>query len=223
MQKYSIIIPTFNEEKIIGSCLSSILQFDNNIEIIVVDGGSFDSTRNIVSSYPVKLFATERSRGIQLNKGASSASGDILIFLHADSILPPNAFEIISEYFTDPDCNCAVFKTKFDIDNSILKIYSWFSKFETMFTSFGDQTIIVRKDFFNSIGKFAEIPILEDVEFLRRVRKTGGIRKLPEYSITSARKFTQNGMIKNQLMNATYICRYLMFGDAHKIHSEYYS
>ena len=111
---------------------------------------------------------------------------------------------------------------KFDSENLIMKIYSWFTRFDSIFTSFGDQVIVVRRNFFNELGGFPNLPIFEDVEFFRKARKTKTIYKLPSFATTSARRFEKRGILKTQLLNGLYILGYLAGINPDNIYSKYF-
>jgi len=148
MHKYSIIIPTLNEETNIHKLLTHLKSFNENIEIIISDGGSTDGTIKIAESFKVPICSSQTGKGQQLNEGAKYASGKILIFLHADTFFPTNAFEIINDFFQKDDIKIATFKLCFDSNNIFMKLYCLFTEFDSMFTTFGDQAIVIKKDFF---------------------------------------------------------------------------
>jgi rSAM/selenodomain-associated transferase 2 len=222
MSKYSVIIPTLNEEKYLPSVLDHLINFDENIEIIVADGGSVDTTVKIAESFDVKVCKSEKGKGIQLNNGAGYATGAVLIFLHADTFLPANAFSLINEYLISQKIRIATFKMKLDKNNFYMNIYSWFTKFDSIFTTFGDQVIVIRRDFFNEINGFPNQSIFEDFELCRKARSKTKIYKLPAFVTTSARRFETIGVIKNQLLNALYIVQYLVGMDPDKIYKKYF-
>ena len=221
--KYSVIIPTYNEEKTIEKTLGNLLMHNAGFEIIISDGNSTDNTKKLAQTFPVKLIESERGRGIQMNDAAKSAKGEILIFLHADTMLPANAFEIIGEKFSDKNTNIAAFNLKFDNTNFLLSVYSFFTRFETMFTTFGDQAIVVRKRFFNMLGGFPDVKIFEDVSFLRKARKHTKILKLKPKVVTSSRRFEKVGYVKTQWYNLIYFLLYFTGKTDKEIYERYYS
>ncbi len=220
--KYSVIIPTYNEERIIGKTLGNLISHNAEFEIIISDGNSTDKTREIAGTFPVKIINGKRGRGIQMNTAAKIARGDILLFLHADTFLPPNAFEIISNRFADKNVRIATFNLKFDNSNFILSLYSYFTRFESVFTTFGDQVIIVRKKFFEELGGFPDVKIFEDVSFLRKVRNKTKIIKLKPKVITSSRRFEKKGYIKTQFSNIMYFILYYSGKTDEEIYKRYY-
>ncbi len=222
MSKYSVIIPTLNEEKYLPPVLEHLKKFDEDLEIIIADGGSVDTTVKIAERFNVKVCRSEKGKGIQLNNGAGCATGDILIFLHADTFLPVDAFSLINEYFLVRKVNIATFKMKFDKESLLMDIYSWFTNFDSIFTTFGDQVIVIRRDFFNELNGFPKLTIFEDVELLRKARKKTKVYKLPSYVTTSARRFEMRGTLKNQLLNGLYILQYLAGKDPDNIYKKYF-
>ncbi len=222
MYKYSIIIPTLNEKKFLPLVLEHLNKFDEDFEIIVSDGGSSDDTVNIAKSFGVKICKGETGKGMQLNKGAECSTGKILIFLHADTFLPEDAFIFTNKLFLDSKNNIATFMMKFDVGYFLLKLYSQFTRFDSIFTTFGDQAIIIRTKLFNQLGGFAKLPIFEDVELLKRARKFNKVHKIPLYVTTSARRFEKRGHLKTQCLNGLYILEYLAGVNPDNIYKKYF-
>lgn len=220
-KKYSVIIPTLNEEKHIASCIDNINKCLPGAEIIVTDGGSKDNTLQIATNKGTMILSSLNGRGNQLNLGAEKASSDILIFLHADTVLPKNSNSLIDNIFTNKKVQVATFKMNFDIDNRILNFYSWFTRFDSIFTRFGDCGIVVRKSYFKEGNHFPKWKLFEDVHFLRTARKKAGVFTVPEFVTTSARRFLQNGFIRTQLRNFVYIIQYLIYGKPKSLYSKY--
>ena len=222
MYKYSIIIPTLNEEKYLPPVIEHLKNIDEDLEIIIADGGSEDNTVKIAERLNVKVCKSEKGKGFQLNNGASCATGAILIFLHADTFLPVNAFSLINEYLLVRKVDIAAFKMKFDKESFLMDLYSWFTKFDSIFTTFGDQVIVIRRDFFNELSGFPNLTIFEDVELLRKARKKTKVYKLPSYVTTSARRFEKRGHLKTQCLNGLYILEYLAGVNPDNIYKKYF-
>jgi len=208
--KYSVIIPTLNEEAFIARCIESAQNNIPGAEIIIADGRSADSTIEICKSYKVKIVSSSKGRGIQLNDGAKAASGDVLIFLHADTLLPDNAHNLIVNFFISAENKICRFLLGFDFNHKLLDLYTKFSKYDTLFTRFGDSAIIVRKDFFNQLNGFNNTETFEDVDFLKRAAKISKVKILNDAVISSSRRFIQNGIIKQQLFNIFLFIGYLL-------------
>lgn len=198
----SIIIPTLNESEIIGETLSGLLAIEDDFEIIVSDGGSTDETSSIVKSFSdVKFIKSLDGRSIQMNNGAAVAKGDVFLFLHADTELPKGALSLIRDCLRDAEVVGGSFFIEFDSKRTMLKLYSLLSKVNSIFTTFGDQALFVRSEMFKTIDGFAQIPIMEDFDFQRRLRRIGNFVKLKQPVKTSARRFLKNGIITQQAKN----------------------
>ena len=206
--KYSFIIPTLNEDLYLDAALESLKGF-RNYEIIISDGGSEDSTLQIAAKYDTKIVKSPPGRGSQLNRGLEKAQGEILCFLHADTELPENAFELLEDFFIDSKNKICRFKLGFDVDQTILNRYKKFSKYDTIFTRFGDMFIAARRDFVLEIGGFPNWKVFEDVEFLKKASGKSKIFVLDEEVISSARTFTKYGLISQQLFNISSFIKYL--------------
>lgn len=188
MRKYklSVIIPTLNEELYIKRCIDSV-KLLNPIEIIVVDGGSNDRTVEIARLGGALVIKSEKGRGVQLQKGALAAKGDILLFIHADAVIKQkvNFDKIIEAGFGG-----GFFKLEFDVDSLPIRLVERFANFRSSFHSlpYGDQAIFVRKDIFLQTGGFKAYPFLEDIDFVIRLRKKARLFCLPYYVTVSSRR-----------------------------------
>lgn len=154
-----------------------------------------------------RLYAP-RGRGTQCNAGAARASGRLLLFLHDDTALPAEAPAIVDAVFKDPRTQIASFRLRFDHQHWLLASYAFFSRFDSYLTSFGDQGILIRRSFFAAIGGFPEWPLFEDVDLLSRARRRARIKKLPAEVTTSAVRFVENGILRQQLLNAELMLRF---------------
>ncbi|MEO8110952.1 MAG: TIGR04283 family arsenosugar biosynthesis glycosyltransferase [Ginsengibacter sp.] len=198
----SIIIPTFNEEKKLGATINYLLTADDKEyinEIIIADGGSTDSTVKIAKELLAKSTVTPgKNRAAQLNAGAAIASGNILFFLHADSI-PSKKFvrKIIKAVDNHRKSGC--FRLSFDHDHWFLKANAWFTRFNVNAIRFGDQGLFVTKSVFEKCGGYNEnLFIMEDQEIIHRLKKISSFTVIDDYIQTSARKYLKNGIYKTQ-------------------------
>lgn len=199
----SIIIPTLNEEETIGKLILHLQKRSAGYitEIIVADGGSTDRTIEFARKMNAKVIkCKDKGRGVQMNEGASNAKGEILYFLHADTILP-DGFDrlIIQAYKNGIKSGC--FRLRFDDTHWALRFYSWFTRFETTLVRFGDQSLFVDKKLFSRLGGFDEsLIVMEDQEIIRRLKKQTGFKLAKEYVVTSSRKYRENGVFRLQFI-----------------------
>lgn len=200
--KISVIIPIFNERETLPSTLESLAAFSDLLEIVVVDGGSTDGTRETLADcLPVtaRLVSSECGRGNQLNAGAKAAQGDVLVFLHADTRLPPHGIKEIEQVLSDPGVAGGGFRVRFLEERPrILRAVEAGINFRTRFLRdpTGDQAIFCRKSAFAGIGGFAQWPIFEDVDFMHRLRSFGRCKIIPSPVATSARRYITWGVLR---------------------------
>jgi rSAM/selenodomain-associated transferase 2/rSAM/selenodomain-associated transferase 1 len=208
--KFSVVIPALNEAGIICQRIAHVRSLRPDVEIVVADGGSTDNTLASAGEQNVLIATSEPGRGIQCNAGAAIASGDILVFLHADTELPEDAFVQLEEYFANDNVQIGTFKLSFDMDHWLLRLYCLPSELNLAFTRFGDQCIVVRKSFFLSLGGFPGWRLFEDLALTNRARKQTRIYRFPGKVRTSARRFIRNGIIRQQVLNIWYTLQYFM-------------
>jgi rSAM/selenodomain-associated transferase 2 len=220
--KFSVIIPTLNEAAFIEPTIQRIRDLNGSAQIIIADGGSSDETVQLCQKAESEVVCSQLGRGSQCNAGADKASGDILLFLHADTLLPENTFELLCDYFSNEQINIGTFRLSFDSPNPILRFYCAFTKFDSIFTRFGDQCIVVRKSFFYEIGGFPDWPLFEDVHLLRLARLRTSVISFPSPVITSARRFKRRGIIRTQIFNGFLLLLYL-FGVSPVLLANWYS
>ncbi|MEP7081026.1 MAG: TIGR04283 family arsenosugar biosynthesis glycosyltransferase [Ginsengibacter sp.] len=198
----SIIIPTYNEEENIAELIAEIKKRDHEniiLEIIVSDGQSKDRTILFASNAGATVVVCEKKgRAAQMNYGASLANGEILYFLHADSI-PPEDFSthILNALKSKYISGC--FRLAFDYDHWFLKANCWFTRFDVNAVRFGDQSLFVTKKVFRECGGFDEsLLLMEDQEIIHRIKKYGKFKVMNGAVITSARKYLANGIYRTQ-------------------------
>jgi rSAM/selenodomain-associated transferase 2 len=219
--KISVVIPTLNEASHIGNCLRSVREVLPEAEILVVDGGSTDETADIASGRGVLVLSAPRGRGTQCNEGGLLATGEIILFLHADTTLPSDAHELITLEFSDPKTRVAMFRLSFDDDHPLLRFYAFFTRFDSEWFKFGDQVIILRREMFWKMGGFRNWPLLEDVELLQRLRMITKIRIFPAAVTTSARRFRAGGFVRRQLRNGWILLRFFLGESPYNLAQEY--
>lgn len=207
--KFSVIIPTYNAAEHIGKCLRSLRHSSNAVEIVVCDGGSTDTTVQIARELGAAVVQGPKGRGVQLNQGLKHATGDVLVFLHADSLVTGDFFAVLEDHFRNERLRIAKCRLAFDRAGWLLSLYARVARVDSLWTSFGDQGIVIRKDFFDELGRFPDWPLLEDVALFRKARNRTRILTLPVKVTTSAERFVRNGLIRQQLFNAGIILKYL--------------
>jgi uncharacterized protein len=207
----SVIIPTWNEESNIAPLLKELLATPN-VETIVVDGNSSDRTREIAASHNVKVIRSPRCRAIQMNAGAEKAHGDILLFLHADTRLPPHWAVMVRDAMAEPGTAAGAFEFAVDDNMKSLRIVERLTNFRSrkFQLPYGDQAIFLKADLFHRIGGYHDLPIMEDFELIRRVRKFGHIMTLPARAVTSGRRWRNLGILRTTLINQAIILGYLV-------------
>lgn len=188
----SIIIPTLDEADELAATLDALEFFrDENIEIILVDGGSADATLEIAKNYAVKILCSpKRGRGIQLRSGGEAARGDVLWFVHADTIAPPDAIHEIKRALQNARIVGGNFTIRFDGEKFAAKFLTWlYPRLNLLNLIYGDSAIFVRREVYERIGGFRDFPIFEDLDFIERLRAPGEIATLPATVTTSSRRF----------------------------------
>jgi rSAM/selenodomain-associated transferase 2 len=165
-------------------------------EILVVDGGSSDRTRDACVSLNVKVINSERGRARQMNCGARHASGEILLFLHADTRLPESALNDIGNALGDERCPGGRFDVELEGSHWMLKIIGALINYRSRATKVGtgDQAIFVRRDVFERIGGYPDIPLMEDIALCRALKRLGRIACLRSRVVTSARRWESDGV-----------------------------
>jgi rSAM/selenodomain-associated transferase 2 len=216
--KISIVIPTLNEAATIGAILAN-LQPLPNVEIILVDGGSIDDTVKIAQAVGVQIIASPPGRARQMNLGVEAATGEILIFLHGDTVLPVGFEGLVRSALgcmgegEDKLENLPIagaFTLK--IDDPLLSLrwiewlVAWRSRWRQM--PYGDQAIFLTAETFRQVGGFMEMPIMEDFELIRRLQRRGRIEILSAPVLTSARRWIKRGVWQTTLINQAIVIGY---------------
>jgi rSAM/selenodomain-associated transferase 2 len=210
----SVIIPAYNEEKALPHTLRELLRQPGDYEVIVVDGGSTDRTLAVHTefsfseypsprgSHPSRLLLTaSKGRASQMNEGAKHATGDWLLFLHADTVLPSGAIQRLNEMEMDQTIQAGGFMHQFSGDDWRLKLISFLDNFRCIRSRiiYGDQALFVRRALFERLGGFPNRQILEDVAFCERLISVTTPLLLSPPVITDARKFLKMGVWRSFL------------------------
>lgn len=194
----SIIVPVYNEAEDIKKLMDNLNQFKDECEIIFVDAGSKDKTDKIIKNKYRLVYSPKKGRSYQMNYGASLAKGDILLFLHADSLLPKDAINQIKKA-NSQNYKVGCFKLKFNTRHILMKICGFMSNLRVKFRNiaFGDQGIFIRREYFYKLGSFREIPLMEDYQLSIDINKDGERIILLNTKIsTSDRRFVENGRLR---------------------------
>ncbi|MEI8165486.1 MAG: TIGR04283 family arsenosugar biosynthesis glycosyltransferase [Chloroflexales bacterium] len=201
MSTFSVIIPALNEAAGIAACVAAVRALDATAELIVADGGSADDTVALAEAAGATVVAAPRGRGPQCNAGAAASSGEVLIFLHADTALPHDAFPLLRALFADPTTQVAKFRLSFDVDDPVLAVAAHLMWVDTRLTSYGDQGIVIRRALFAALGGFPAWPLFEDVRLFELARARAEVRVVPAEVTTSARRFQAHGALPQLLMD----------------------
>jgi len=203
-QALSIVIPALNEEARIGETLARCLEAGDPLELIVVDGGSRDRTAAVAQKAGARVLVSHPGRGSQMNLGAGAAKGDILLFLHADTLLPEGYDRLIRSALRTPSVVGGYFRLRFSRSSPLLRYKERTINLRTRVfrMPYGDQALFVRAPVFSLAGGFPDIPIMEDVELVRRLRRMGKLAYVRNAAVsTSARRFTRLGTLRATLRN----------------------
>lgn len=186
----SIIIPTLNEAHSIAATLDAVQKIQGAFELIVVDGGSSDKTLSILRERGVRVINGERGRGQQLHAGACAAHGDVLLFLHADTIPPIDAAERISVALSDAKTVGGNFSVRFDGESRAARFLTWlYPQLRKLGLRYGDSGIFARREAYVRAGGFKAFPIFEDLDLVRGLKRIGRMAHLHATVITSSRRF----------------------------------
>jgi rSAM/selenodomain-associated transferase 2 len=198
--KLSVIVPTLNEERSLPRALASI---PRGAEVIVADGRSVDRTREVAGQFHARVVVGEPGRGAQSNRGAEHASGEVLLFLHADCVLDRGADEAIADALSDPRVVGGSFRLRIRPTTIGLTLVAFGSNLRARFLKlpYGDQALFVRRKVFEELGGYREIPIMEDVDLVRRLKKRGRLRHLDAAVTTTPRHWESLGPLCTTLLN----------------------
>ena len=223
----SFIVPVLRESDRINGLIGHIISLEGTEyrEIIVVDGSEKGDTLKSIAYEGVMKISSPPGRGIQMNAGAKAATGRILVFLHADTFLPHDAIGRIREALETKKHNAGAFSMGYDTRGPVLDFLALASRLRTRFTGvpYGDQAIFIKKEFFMNIGGYREIPLMEDVELMARIKKSGGkIRILKDRAMTSPRKMLADGILFSVMRNHVIKTLYLLGADPEWLAQIYY-
>ncbi len=223
---FSIVIPVLHESKDINSRIAHLYSIAGNhpIEVLVVDGAPEQETLSALHDIRVVGLSVETGRAVQMNAGARAARGEVLVFLHADTLLPACAFDAIAATLSDRRCVGGAFDLQIDSSNPVYTAIARVSSIRSRITRipYGDQALFLRSDYFRAMGGFSEIPLMEDVDLMRRIKKRGdAIAIVPDRVVTSPRRWEKEGILYGTLRNWLLIMLYYL-GISPKRLAKYY-
>ncbi|MBX7152794.1 TIGR04283 family arsenosugar biosynthesis glycosyltransferase [bacterium] len=206
---FSIIIPVFNEASIIGSAINNHCRL-NNVEIIVSDGGSEDNTVAIAKEFSgrysnVIITFSPKGRGVQMNTGAQKALGEWLIFLHADTFLPDESFQVMVNHIADnQETHAGAFTLRLDHEGFFYRYMEFYAAWRCRLIKlpFGDHGFFIRRSVFEELGGFrSDFPVMEDVEMIHRLKRQYPLVMLDAPVFSSVRRFEKDGRWNRSLTN----------------------
>ncbi|MEM9835444.1 MAG: TIGR04283 family arsenosugar biosynthesis glycosyltransferase [Bacteroidota bacterium] len=209
MPQLSVIIPTLNEAENLNVLLPYLQRIldSTSFEIIVADGGSEDETVQMAQAYEVTVIQSPRGRAKQLNVGANAARGTYLYFLHADTTPPLTLLEHL-KWIKRQMVPAACFRLKFQSTHGLLRFLAWWTRVDFNCFRYGDQSLLVARDHFQRVGGYDEkLHLLEDNDLVVRLKQVGPFMILPDYVLTSARKYERYGVF---YLQAVYTLIYLL-------------
>jgi len=224
--KFSIVIPVLHESDRINSLIENIegLTGDGGHEVIVVDGSPTKDTIRAIDNENIIKLVSLKGRARQMNAGAAVAKGEILIFLHADTELPRNALKTINSAMAQGRYVGGAFELGIDSHKIEFKMLARWASIRCRLTGipYGDQAIFIKRYYFNSLGGYRDIPLMEDVELMRRIKRRGDkICIVPEQVKTSPRRWEEEGFIYVNARNASLFMLYLLGVSPGKLASFY--
>lgn len=204
--RLSVVVPALNEAACVAEAVRSA--FDAGAaEVFVVDGGSADGTTDAARQAGATVVTSERGRSRQMNAGAEAATGDVLLFLHADTTLPSDAVAQ-SERAVRAGADSGCFRLRFDADAPLLRLYAAATRLPIPALVYGDRAIWCTRAAFDAVGGFPDLPVFEDVAMVRALARRGRFRFVRSSVTTSARRFLRDGLLRRQLRNALLTAAY---------------
>lgn len=220
----SIVIPTLQAGATVGATLDAVTAIGLAGEVVVVDAGSTDATRDIAAGAGARLIEAPRGRGSQLAAGGAAATGDWLLFLHADTVPGPGWDGAVAGFIGDPASRgrAAVFRFALDdpspVARRLERVVEWRTR--VLGLPYGDQGLLIARDFYQSLGGFAPIPLMEDVDLVRRIGRAR-LAVLDAYAVTSAARYGKDGYLRRSLRNLGCLSLFFLGVDPRRIERLY--
>jgi rSAM/selenodomain-associated transferase 2 len=224
VSKLSIIVPVLDEGEGIAASLDALARMRAlGTEIIVVDGGSRDATIQRARLRADRVISAPRGRALQMNAGAAKAAGDVLLFLHADTRLPADADHVVLKGLERSGRAWGRFNVRIDGRSPLLFVVGWLMNIRSQLTGIatGDQAIFVRRDAFNEVGGFDEIPLMEDIALCKRLKRVSRPLCLSDRAVTSGRRWDQHGVFPTILLMWRLRLAYFFGADPKELAQQY--
>jgi len=207
----SVIIPTCNEAVNLLTILTA-LTGEDLVEVVVADGGSVDGTGELAKATGVRVVGTLPGRARQQNAGAAVATGEFLLFLHADTTLPAGFAVAVRDALARPGVVAGAFRLRIAGEGRGLRLVEWLANWRSQWLQmpYGDQALFMRRKSFIAVGGFPDLEIMEDFELVRRLRKVGKVELLERTVATSARRWQRLGVVRTTLINQLVIVGYFL-------------
>ena len=218
--RVSVVIPALDEEGCIAAAIRSAVE-SGAVEVLVADGGSLDATREVAEKAGAVVVEATRGRARQMNAGAARATGEALLFLHADTLLPPQAAALVRAALEDPGVSLGAFSYHPAASGLFGLTLRTGARLRLRLTGhpYGDQGLFVRRETFRAVGGFADLPVMEDWEIVSRLRRLGRVVILREPALTSAKSFEDNGLLRSTIVNAAVIAGFRLGVDPARLAS----
>jgi len=200
--KVSIIIPALNEAKAIGRCVASTAQAGVH-EVIVIDGGSTDDTVQIATELGCRVMTSDPGRAIQQNLGASHATGDVLLFLHADAWLAEDAVRQVEQAMANASVKVGAMHQRIEADARIYRLIEWGNAWRAKWRGlpYGDQAIFIRRELFDQVGRFPQVALMEDLLLMRHLRRQSWPVLIEGPVHVGTRRWQKHGVLRQTLRN----------------------
>jgi len=196
-----VVVPLLNEAMALPQLLQDLRQCDAD-ELVLVDGGSGDTSQEILQQSGLRWLSSKRGRGAQMNAGARMIKSEIILFLHADTAISSSHIKALRELAAKPDHMGGRFDVRLSGTHPLLRVIEWFINLRSRLSriSTGDQAMFVRRDAFKAMGGFAELPLMEDIEFSYRLKRQGKVVCLRQKVCTSSRRWERHGIMRTMFL-----------------------
>jgi rSAM/selenodomain-associated transferase 2 len=215
-----VVIPTLNEAEFLPALLGDLRRVVPRLDIVIADGGSTDGTVATASTAGVRSIVAPRGRAAQMNAGARVVAGPWLLFLHADTRLPPPARRaLLTAVVDEPELEAAVFGFAIDLAPGWKRFIEVGQALRQRLYGlpYGDQGLLVRRELFETVGGFPDVPLLEDVAALRALRRLASVHTLPAAILTSGRRYRRDGVVRTWLRHTAIILMYHLGVPPHRL------